>query len=332
MAKDARLSMQKPDWEIPLNLRPDPDDYAFDLERTLRAVVGLRANVPTDAFTAGALGTERAGSGVVIREDGLVLTIGYLITEADSVWLITNDGRAVPGHALAYDQTTGFGLVQALGRLGLPAMALGDADGLRIGDAAILAAGGGREHAIEAKVVGRQEFAGYWEYLLEEAIYTAPAHPFWSGAALVGADGRLLGVGSLILQQGDGKGKRADMNMVVPASLLPPILDDLLMLGRMNEPPRPWLGVYVMEGEGGLIVGGLADGGPAERAGLRAGDRIVGFGDEEITDLAALWRKLWGSGQAGTSVLLRLARDGTEMALRIATADRAKYLRTPRLH
>jgi S1-C subfamily serine protease len=324
--------MQKPDWEIPPNLRPDPDDYSFDLERTLRAVVGLRANVPADAFTAGALGTERAGSGVVIREDGLVLTIGYLITEADSVWLITNDGRAVPGHALAYDQTTGFGLVQALGRLGLPVMPLGEADGVRIGDATILAAGGGREHAIEAKVVGRQEFAGYWEYLLEDAIYTAPAHPFWSGAALVGADGRLLGVGSLILQQGDGKGRRADMNMVVPVSLLPPILDDLLTLGRPNEPPRPWLGVYVMEGEGGLIVGGLADGGPAERAGLRAGDRIVGFGDEEITDLATLWRKLWGSGQAGSNVLLRLARDGTQMALRIATADRAKFLRAPRLH
>ena len=324
--------MQKPDWEIPPNLRPDPDDYSFDLERTLRAVVGLRANVPADAFTAGALGTERAGSGVVIREDGLVLTIGYLITEADSVWLITNDGRAVPGHALAYDQTTGFGLVQALGRLGLPVMPLGEADGVRIGDATILAAGGGREHAIEAKVVGRQEFAGYWEYLLEDAIYTAPAHPFWSGAALVGADGRLLGVGSLILQQGDGKGRRADMNMVVPVSLLPPILDDLLTLGRPNEPPRPWLGVYVMEGEGGLIVGGLADGGPAERAGLRAGDRIVGFGDEEITDLATLWRKLWCSGQAGSNVLLRLARDGTQMALRIATADRAKFLRAPRLH
>jgi S1-C subfamily serine protease len=324
--------MAKPDWEIPLNLRPDPDDYAFDLERTVRSVVGLRANVPADAFTAGALGTERGGSGVVIRDDGLVLTIGYLITEAESVWLISNDGRAVPGHALAYDQTTGFGLVQALGRLDLPALELGDSDALRIGDATILCAGGGREHAIESKVVGRQEFSGYWEYLLDEAIYTAPAHPFWSGAALLGADGRLLGIGSLILQQGDGKGRRADMNMVVPIALLPPILDDLTTLGRVNQPPRPWLGVYVMEGDGGLIVGGLADGGPAERAGLRAGDRITGFGDEEVGDLATLWRRLWGSGAAGSAVRLRLMRDGNEMALRVTTADRARYLRSPRLH
>ncbi len=324
--------MPNPDWEIPLNLQPDPDDYAFDLERVVQSVVGLRANVPTDAFTANALGTERTGSGVVIRTDGLVLTIGYLITEAESVWLISNDGRAVPGHALAYDQTTGFGLVQALGRLNLPSVELGDSDMAKIGDGAILAAGGGREHAIEAKVVGRQEFSGYWEYLLDEAIYTAPAHPFWSGAALLGANGKLLGVGSLILQQGDGKGRRADMNMIVPIGLLPPILDDLLTLGRINEPPRPWLGVYVMEGEGGLIVGGLADGGPAERAGLRAGDRITGFGDDEISDLGTLWRRLWASGAAGSAVRLRLSRDGSDMALRVTTADRAKFLRSPRLH
>ena len=324
--------MAKPDWEIPLNLRPDPDDYAFDLERAMRSVVGLRANVPADAFTAGALGTERGGSGVVIREDGLVLTIGYLITEAESVWLISHDGRAVPGHALAFDQITGFGLVQALGRLGLPAMAFGDSEAVRVGDPTILAAGGGRDRAIESKVVGRQEFSGYWEYLLDDAIYTAPAHPFWSGAALIGADGKLLGVGSLILQQGDGKGRRADMNMVVPIALLPPILDDLTTFGRVNQPPRPWLGIYVMEGNGGLIVGGLADGGPAERAGLRAGDRITGLGEEQVGDLAMLWRRLWASGAAGDPVLLRLNRDGNEMALRVTTADRARYLRGPLLH
>ena len=140
--------MPNSDWDIPQNLQPDPDDYSFDLERALRAVVGLRANVPADAFTAGALGTERTGSGVVIREDGLVLTIGYLITEAETVWLISNDGRAVPGHALAYDQNTGFGLVLALGKLGLPALELGDSGKLKVGDTCIAAAGGGRERAI----------------------------------------------------------------------------------------------------------------------------------------------------------------------------------------
>lgn len=326
------MTMQETDWEIPAKLQPDPDDYDFDLERALRSVVGLRAVVPPDAFTASALGTERQGSGVVIREDGLVVTIGYLITEAETVWLITGDGRAVPGHALAYDQVTGFGLVQALGRLNLPAIELGDSERLRIGDAGILAAGGGREHAIETKVVGRQEFAGYWEYLLDEAIYTAPAHPFWSGAPLIGQDGRLLGTGSLILQQGDGRGRRTDMNMIVPINLLRPILDDLLTLGRVNQPPRPWLGIYVMESDGGLVVGGLADGGPADKAGVQTGDRVVGLGDEDIGELSVLWRRLWASGPVGAPVHLRLSRDGADVALRVSPGDRATFLRAPRLH
>jgi S1-C subfamily serine protease len=331
--KDNSAAMQNADWEIPPNLRPDPDDYGFDLERALRSVVGLRANVPPDAYTAGSLGTERVGSGAVIREDGLVLTIGYLIMEAESVWLVSADGRAVPGHPLAYDQATGFGLVQPLGRLGLPALDLAGGSAPRLEQKAIMAAGGGgRERAIETTVIGRQEFAGYWEYVLDEAILTAPAHPFWSGGALLGTDGRLLGIGSLIMQQGDGRGRRHDLNMSVPTSLLPPILDDLLTLGRVNAPPRPWLGAYVMEGDGGLVVGGLADDGPAERAGVRAGDRVLGIGNEEVSDLATLWRRLWASGPAGVTVRLHLAREGRRFALHVATADRASYLRAPRLH
>jgi S1-C subfamily serine protease len=324
--------MQNQEWEIPPNLQPDPDDYEFDLERALRAIVGLRIGVPSDAFTAVNLGTERAGNGAVIREDGLVLTIGYLVTEAETVWVITGDGRAVPGHALAYDQTTGFGLVQALGRLNLPALEMGDSDALPVGSEAIIAAGGGRHHAIETKVVGRQEFAGYWEYLIDNAIFTSPAHPFWSGSALIGRDGRLLGTGSLILQQGDGR-RRMDMNMVVPIALLRPILNELLTTGRLARPPRPWLGLYAMEGEGGLVVGGLAaDDGPAAKAGVQPGDRILALGDEEVTELAALWRKLWSSGNAGTTVLLRLGRDAGDVAVRVKTADRSSFLRAPRLH
>jgi S1-C subfamily serine protease len=323
--------MQKSDWEIPPNLRPDPADYDFDLERALRAVVGLRTNVPNDAFTANTLGTERTGNGVVIRADGLVLTIGYLITEAETVWLITADGRAVPGHALAFDPASGFGLVQALGDLNLPALELGDSDALEVGTDTIMAAGGGRHHAIETRVVGRQEFAGYWEYLLDNAIFTAPAHPFWSGSALIGKDGKLLGTGSLILQQGDGR-KRMDMNMIVPIAHLKPVLDDLLARGHVGQPPRPWLGLYAMENDGGLVVGGVADGGPAEKAGVQQGDRILGLGDDELSDLAALWRRLWASGPAGTSVLLRLGREEGKVSVRITTADRAAFLRAPRLH
>lgn len=331
MAQDDDSAAHTPDWEIPANLQPDPADYGFDLDRTLRSVVGLRASVPSEAFTANTLGTDRVGNGVVIREDGLVLTIGYLITEAESVWLITHDGRAVQGHALAFDQISGFGLVQALGRLGLPAIEFGDSDALKVGAEAVMAAGGGRSHAIEAKVVGRQEFAGYWEYLLDNAIFTAPAHPFWSGSALIGRDGKLLGTGSLILQQGDGK-RRMDMNMIVPVANLRPVLDDLLAYGRVAQPPRPWLGLYAMEGEGGVVVGGVSERGPAAKAGVQQGDRILALGDDDITDLGSLWRKLWATGPAGTPITLKLTRDGQPVTVRITSADRTSFLRGPQLH
>jgi S1-C subfamily serine protease len=324
--------MPRTDWEIPANLQPDPSDYTFDLDRTLTAVVGIKSYIPSDAFTADTLGTERAGSGVVIRESGLIATIGYLVTEAETIWITTASGRAVPGHALAYDQESGFGLVQALGQLELPALEFGDSDALQVGDQAVFAASGGKRHAVETRAVGRQEFAGYWEYVLDEAIFTAPAHPFWGGCGLIGLDGRLLGIGSLILQQGDGKGRRHDMNMVVPIGCLAPILDDLLAYGRVNRPARPWLGMYATESDEELVVGGLADNGPAEKAGVHTGDRIVSINDEEVSDLASLWRRVWAAGSAGAEVRIKLARDSRAMSVSVRSADRGKFLKSPKLH
>ena len=241
------------EWEIPTELQPQAEDCSFDLDQTLTGVLGLQATIPDDAFTAPTLGTERAGSGVLIRKDGLVLTIGYLITEADSIWLTSGVGGAVPGHVIGYDQETGFGLVQALGRLNVQPIEM--ATGVRVGagDKVVIAAEGGRRHAIAATVVARQEFAGHWEYLLDRAIFTAPAHPFWGGAALIASDGSLIGIGSLHVQHSNGRELRRDVNMVVPIDLLPPILDDMLTYGRPNRPPRPWLGVYATEVELSLI-------------------------------------------------------------------------------
>ena len=324
--------MAKPDWDIPAELQPDPGDYKFDLDHVLSAVVGLRASAPADAFTASALGTDREGSGVVIGDDGLLLTMGYLITEVEAVWITAADGRAVPGHALAFDGETGFGLVQPLGKLDLPRLELGQSSKVEVGDTALFASAGGRRRAIETKVVGRQEFAGYWEYLLDDAIFTAPAHPFWGGGGLIGRDGTLLGVGSLILQQGDSKGRRHDMNMVVPIDCLPPILDDLRRLGRVNRPARPWLGVYAMESDDSIVIGGLADGGPADRAGLRTGDQVLAVEEEAVTDLAGLWRSLWACGPAGSRVTLMVQRDDRRMPVSIPTVDRRTLLKSPRMH
>lgn len=298
------------------------------IEPILNSVVAVRATVPDDAFTASALGTRREGSGVVIRDDGLVLTIGYLITEAEDVWLTTTDGRVVAAHALAYDQETGFGLVQALAPLGLPAVPLGRSSTAEIGNDVVLADGTGQ--SLRATIVAKQEFAGYWEYLLDEAIFVAPAHPSWGGAALFDAEARLLGVGSLRLQMASGKGV-VDINMVVPIDLLPPILDDLITRGQVNKPPRPWLGAFAAENNGRVVVMSVAEGGPAAKAGLRPGDIISDIRDGEVSGLADLYRKVWSSGSAGADVPMRVVRDGREAWLRVKSADRGSFLKKPQL-
>ena len=296
----------------------------MDVSEALKSIVAVRSSIPDDAFTASALGTRREGSGVVIRDDGLVLTIGYLITEADEVWLTTQEGRVVAAHALAYDQETGFGLVQALGHLNLPAIAFGDASDAQVGDAVVL--GDGIGQAVQANIVARQEFAGYWEYLLEEAIFVAPAHPSWGGAALIDENGKLLGIGSLFLQVAQGK-EVSDVNMIVPIDLLPPILNDLLRQGSVDKPPRPWLGAFTAENNGSVVVMSVAEGGPAAKAGLRPGDVISDVQDGEVEDLADFYRKLWATGPAGSEVPLRIVREGREAWLRVKSSDHSSFLR-----
>lgn len=289
--------------------------------------MGVRATVPDDAFTASTLGTLREGSGVAIG-DGLVLTIGYLITEAEEVWLTTSEGRVLPGHALAYDQETGFGLVQPLGRLDVPALEFADAARAKPGDAVVLADGAGQ--FVEANIVAMQEFAGYWEYLLEEAIFLAPAHPSWGGAALIDARGKLLGIGSLRLEISD-EGEGTGVNMVVPINLLPPILDDLLSRGRTAKLPRPWLGVYSAESDGKVVIMSVAAGGPAAQAGLREGDVITDVRDGEVAGLADFYRKVWDCGTAGAEVPVRIVRNGRDAWMRVKSADRGSFLKKPPL-
>lgn len=298
------------------------------IEKILPSIVALRSSIPEDAFTASTLGTIREGSGVVIRDNGLVLTIGYLITEAEEVWLTRRDGKVVPAHALAFDQETGFGLVQALGPLDAPALAFGDAAATELGDAVVLADGLG--NAVSSKIVAKQEFAGYWEYLLDEAIFISPAHPSWGGAALIDENGKLLGVGSLRLQMSQG-GQVADINMVVPINLLAPILDDLLNRGQIDKPPRPWLGAYSAESNGEVVVMNVADGGPAAEAGLRPGDVISEIRDAEVDGLADFYRQVWKSGPAGAEIPMRILRDGREAWLRVKSADRGSFLKKPQL-
>jgi S1-C subfamily serine protease len=325
--------MHSPDeWQIPPNFQPDPDALSYDLRHALDSVVSLRAEVPADAFTAQTLGTERAGQGVVIRADGLILTIGYLITEAEEVWLATNGGRTVPAHALAYDYTSGFGLVQALGPLAAPVMPLGDSRRLPAGTSVVVGGAGGRTRSLAAQVVARQEFAGYWEYLIDDAIFTAPAHPNWGGTALIGPQGDLVGIGSLQLQHQAAGGRVVPLNMSVPIDLLKPILDDLLTLGHVDQAPRPWLGLYASEAEDDqVMIIGLAGDAPAQRAGLRAGDVVHAVAGQAVTVLADFYRAIWALGPAGVDVPLTLEREGDMFEMAVRSADRSRFMRPPRL-
>jgi S1-C subfamily serine protease len=318
-------------WSFPAELQPDPAQLDFELAPVLDAVVSLRAEVPDDAFTASILGTERSGNGIVIREDGLVLTIGYLVTEAESVWLTTNGGRLVAATPLAYDFVTGFGLVQPLGRLDVPALARGTSGGCAVGDDVLVIGHGGRHHALRADIVAKREFAGYWEYVLDEAIFTAPAHPQWSGAALVGMDGKLVGVGSLLVEEAVD-GRQVQGNMVVPIDLLAPILEGMTRLGRPDRAARPWLGLYAAESDGQLVVGGLATHGPADKAGVKLGDLVVEVAGGRVNNLAQMFRKVWALGQAGVEVPLTLAREGSLVRVRVRSADRNDFMRKPQLH
>jgi S1-C subfamily serine protease len=321
---------EQKDWAFPAEMRPRPEDWRFDLDHALDAMVLLRAEIPDDAFTAPILGTERAGNGVLIA-DNLVLTIGYLITEASVIWLTTNKGTVAGGTVLAYDQATGFGLVQPLGKLGVKAIERGSSSSIRVGENVVVAGHGGRAHALKATVFAKREFAGYWEYVLDEAVFTAPAHPQWGGSALIGADGKLAGIGSLLVQEKIDAGT-IQGNMLVPIDLLEPILDDMVKRGRVNRPPHPWLGMYTTEAGERLVIAGLAPGGPAERAGARVGDAVLEVAGARPKSLADLWRKIWELGPSGAVVPLRLARNGKTTAVSITSADRSDFLKKPHLH
>ncbi len=301
----------------------------MDIDTATHSVVAVRTTIPEDAFTAGTLGTKREGSGVVIGDKGLVLTIGYLTTEASEIWLVTQNGRTVPGHALAYDQETGFGLVQALGRLDLPAVPFGISGAALVGDPVTVVDGLG--NIIRGAIVARQEFAGYWEYLLDEALFTSPAHPSWGGAAVIAEDGTLIGIGSLRLQMVRGGQEAEDINMIVPIDLLKPIFDDLVTRGMVDKPPRPWLGVFSAETNGEVVVMNVADGGPAEKAGIKRGDVISDVRDVHVDGLADFYRRVWNTGAAGSEVPMRIVRDGRESWVRVTSADRNSFLRKPPL-
>lgn len=295
------------------------------VKAALASVVRVTARIPPRARTLATLGSEREGHGVLIGEDGLILTIGYLILEADDVVVGWGRDRRMPASVIAYDHESGFGLIRTAIPLNVPALPLGDSDSLAVKDMAYAA---DARNALQVLVTSRREFAGYWEYLLDQAIFTTPPHPQFAGMPLLSPQGKLMGVGSLLVQEAIEKGNTTvPGNMFVPINRLKPILADLLAKGRSPGPARPWLGVSVVEALGRLTVINVTAGGPAAEAGLRRGDIIATIAGQPVSDAAQLYRILWALGDAGVDVPLQIERTTVMREIRVKSSDRYKFLR-----
>jgi S1-C subfamily serine protease len=296
-----------------------PDD-------TLTAVVGVSAKIQPNARSAASLGAQRRGTGVLVRE-GYVLTIGYLVIEAEAIQVTGADGRTVPATLAGYDHATGFGLLRLVGPFSGRALPLGDSAGLAEREPAMVVTAAARDSPSLVYVVSRRPFSGNWEYLLDSAIFTYPPVMDWSGAPLIGSGGDLLGIGSLIVPDAGGPGTQSPGNMFVPVDLLKPILEDLIAKGRRNAPARPWLGVNADELRGRLFIGRVSPDGPAERAGLKSGDIVLAVGSEEVKTLADFYKRIWERGPAGAEVPLKVLQGTQVRDVTVRSIDRVEYFR-----
>jgi serine protease Do len=298
------------------------------LERAANAVVGVQVLALEDARSNATLGRARQGSGVVIGDDGLVLTIGYLVLEAEQVRLLLDDGRTFPARVVAYDLATGFGLLMPLAPLKLPAVPLGAARAVAAEETLLVVSGAPSGVITDARLVSRRAFAGYWEYRIDGALFTAPPRTDHSGAGLFNPKGELVGIGSLVVADAaEHGGARRPGNMFVPIDLLPPILGELRTQGASTASRRAWLGVNAIEQGRELRVVRVAEDGPAEAAGIRAGDRIVSLDGQAVATLDALWTRLWGGGGPERLVRLEIQRGNERMTFEVRSIDRAANLR-----
>jgi S1-C subfamily serine protease len=301
------------------------------LARANAAVVGVEVVAVDDARSIATLGKARQGSGVLIGDDGLVLTIGYLILEADQVDLVAVDGRRIPARVVAYDQASGFGLVQGLAPLGIAPAPLGVSAAIATDEPLLFASGGDERDLSVARMVSRRPFSGYWEYHIEGAIFTEPVRTDHSGAGLFNADGELVGVGSLVVGNaagGEGPGLRG--NMFVPVDLLKPILAEMRTRGSSRSSSRAWLGLNCVEADGQVQIVRLAPEGPAEAAGLLPKDVIVAVDGVAVADLASMYQALWRGDRPDRDVLLEIRRNDETIRLSVHAIDRMETLSRPK--
>ena len=304
------------------------------LSKANAAVVGVRVNVAAGARSAETLGQKRSGSGVVIGPDGLILTIGYLMLEAQSIQIVTQDNKTLPAKAVAYDLATGFGLIKPLLPLsGVQPVALGSHNQLAPGEP-LMAATGAQASGEEADVsmtqmVSKRAFSGYWEYHLDSAVFTSPPIGNHSGASLFNQRGELIGIGSLFVTDAMGGNRRLPGNMFVPVDLLKPILAEMQQTGSTKSSRRPWVGLTSSEQGGRVQIVRVNKDGPAQAAGLEAGDFVLAVDGAKVATLEAFYKNLWAHAQPDDEIILTVLQGAEVKTIKVKAVDRMSTMQKP---
>lgn len=307
--------------------KPTKTNLAVDPAKFFDAIVKVETRAVPDARSNSTLGQQREGTGIVIDNDGLVLTIGYLVIEADDVKIVDSKGRSLPAQVVGYDHASGLGLVRPVVPMQASPLPLGESSTIGERAPVMIVNHAGADDVTLAFVVAKRPFTGSWEYMLDQAIFTSPPTMNWSGAALVGPDGKLLGVGSLIVRDTTGGEAGLPGNMFVPIDMLKPILSDLIKNGKRSGPAQPWLGVATDEIQGRLLVSRVSPDGPADKAGVKPGDIILAVGADGVKTQADFYRKVWGSGAAGSDIPLRVLQGADIKDVSVHSIDRVEYFR-----
>lgn len=287
-------------------------------------MVTIYSQVPEDAMTAGILGTERSGNGIRIRSDGLIVTVSYLAIEAEQIWIMSQDGQGSPAYVVASDYNSGLSLLRTTIPIGENYLEPGSSDDLSVGDSVSVYVGGG-SRGLPSELVAKQEFAGRWEYLLDEALYVSPACENWAGSALLNQSGQVCGVGSLLLEIPTDQQEISQGNLFIPLDLVAPYIDEMCVYGQRKQPARPWMGVLIQEYDSKLIVVGIYQDCPASLAGIEPGDIVVSVNDEPVTSLPEFFRKVWSLGSAGIEIPLTVINKGKLCNYRLKSIDRASF-------
>jgi serine protease Do len=298
-----------------------------DLERFYQSIVSINANIPSEAKTAASLGIKREGNGVAIDEKH-ILTIGYIVIEAETIDIGLANGRRLPARLVAYDHTTGFGLIKSVIPLKMNPLPLGDSDNITSDETLLILPSADRGAGSVVTSVSRRPFTGWWEYFLKSPIYTVPANPLWAGAPIINKNGEVLGIGSLFVSEAS-PGIPSPGNMSVPVNLLKPILKDLITKGRRTSNVQPYLGVSADDSSDQIIVTRVSAGSPAFKAGIRPQDVIMTVNGYSVSKLRSFYERVWASGDAGVTVRLGVSREGVLQEFSVTTVDRLDYFFKP---